>query len=103
MLYQIRLNMNCLKVLSLCFAAGLLFPETAEAAQIIENIRQTTPVRGHITDLQGEPIVGATVYIKGTTVGTITDFEGNYTLNAHESGTLVISCVGYISQEIYFS
>ena len=96
--------MNCLKVLSLFFAAGLNFlPETAEAAQIIENIHQTTPVRGNITDLKGEPIIGATIYIKGTTIGTITDFEGNYTLNAHESGTLVISCVGYITQEIYFA
>lgn len=96
--------MNCLKVLSLCFATGLFFTtEKTVAAPLIEDIRQTTPVRGHITDLKGEPIIGATVYIKGTTIGTISDFEGNYVINAHESGTLVISCVGYITQEIYFS
>ena len=57
-------------------------------------------VSGKIVDASGEPLPGASVYVKGTTNGTISDIDGNFTLSAPEDGTLVFTFVGYISQEI---
>ena len=56
-------------------------------------------VTGIVTDVKGEPIIGATVVEKGTTNGTVTDFDGNYTLELSENGTLAISYIGYKTQE----
>ena len=52
-----------------------------------------------VKDANGEPIIGATVVEKGTTNGTVTDFDGNYALELSESGTLAVSYIGYKSQE----
>ncbi|MEE3447769.1 MAG: SusC/RagA family TonB-linked outer membrane protein, partial [Bacteroidales bacterium] len=57
-------------------------------------------VSGKIVDASGEPLPGASVYVKGTTNGTISDIDGNFTLSAPEDGTLVFTFVGYITQEI---
>ena len=56
-------------------------------------------IKGIVTDVNGEPIVGANVVEKGTTNGTITDIDGNFSLNVSGS-TLLVSYIGYISQEI---
>lgn len=56
-------------------------------------------VTGIVMDANGEPIIGATVVEKGTTNGTVTDFDGNYALELSESGTLAVSYIGYKSQE----
>lgn len=56
-------------------------------------------ITGNIVDSTGEPVIGASVLVKGTSNGTITDIDGNFTLNA-ESGTLVVSFVGYKTQEV---
>lgn len=56
-------------------------------------------VTGTVKDANGEPIIGATVVEKGTTNGTVTDFDGNYALELSENGTLAISYIGYKSQE----
>ena len=57
-------------------------------------------VTGTVKDANGEPIIGATVVEKGTTNGTVTDFDGNYTLELSGNGTLSISYIGYKTQEI---
>jgi len=57
-------------------------------------------VTGKIVDASGEPLPGASVYVKGTTNGTISDIDGNFTLNAPDDAILVFTFVGYISQEI---
>ena len=57
-------------------------------------------VRGTVVDEQGEPLIGATVQIKGTAQGTVTDANGNFTLSAPATGTLVVSYVGYQTQEV---
>ena len=58
-------------------------------------------VQGQVVDQNGEPIIGASVLVKGTTNGTITDFDGNFTLqNVDNNATLVVSYVGYITQEV---
>ena len=58
-------------------------------------------VSGKVTDEAGEPCVGANVLIKGTTTGTMTDLDGNYSLTDVRKGAiLVFSSIGYTSQEV---
>jgi len=63
-------------------------------------ITAQTQVRGTVVDGAGEPVIGATIQIKGTSQGTVTDIDGNFTLSAPSNGTLVISYVGYAAQEV---
>jgi TonB-linked SusC/RagA family outer membrane protein len=57
-------------------------------------------VRGTVVDELGDPAIGATIQVKGTTHGTVTDFDGHFTLSAPAGGTLVVSYVGYSTQEV---
>lgn len=61
---------------------------------------QQISVSGTVTDSTGEPIIGATVMAQGTANGTVTDYEGNYTIKADALGTLRFSYVGYETQTI---
>ena len=70
----------------------LLLLSTALWAQI--------DVRGTVVDEQGEPVIGASVIVEGTTHGTVTDFDGNFLLNAPQGAKLDISYVGYKSQTV---
>jgi len=60
----------------------------------------TINVRGTVTDIAGEPIIGASILLQGTTSGVVTDFDGNFSLQAPGNGTLVVSYVGFITQTI---
>ncbi len=60
----------------------------------------TINVRGTVKDVAGEPIIGASVLLQGTTSGVVTDYDGNFSIQAPGNGTLVISYVGYITQTI---
>ena len=57
-------------------------------------------VTGNISDADNIPLIGATVLVKGTTTGTTTDIDGNYSIAAPEGSTLVISYTGYATQEL---
>jgi TonB-linked SusC/RagA family outer membrane protein len=57
-------------------------------------------ISGTVTDQNGEPIPGATISIPGTSVGTVTDLDGNYRLNVPEGATVVFSYIGYESKRI---
>lgn len=57
-------------------------------------------VTGTIRDNHGEPIIGANVFVKGTTSGTVTDMDGNFSLEVPEQGTLVVSYIGYLTKEM---
>jgi TonB-linked SusC/RagA family outer membrane protein len=63
-------------------------------------VQQAKPIKGTVVDKQGEPIIGANVSAKGTTNGTITDINGGFSLNIPEKSVLIISYLGYITQEI---
>ena len=56
---------------------------------------QQITVKGHVKDASGEPVIGANVVVKGTTDGTITDIDGNFTLKAPQNSTLTVTFVGY--------
>jgi TonB-linked SusC/RagA family outer membrane protein len=64
---------------------------------------QQKNVSGTVTDDQGVPLPGATVIVQETNSGTTTDFDGNYTISAEDGQTLIISYVGYTSQQITVS
>lgn len=61
-------------------------------------------IAGQVQDSEGEPLIGATIMVKGTNVGTATDIEGNYTLdNVPADGTLTVSYIGYAPRNIKVS
>ena len=60
-------------------------------------------VTGSVKDVNGEPIIGASIIEKGTSNGTISDLDGNFSLNVIPSGTLHISYIGYTNQDIAIS
>lgn len=57
-------------------------------------------VSGTIVDENNEPLIGVTLIVKGASAGTVTNLDGNYTIQAPENGTLVVSYIGYENQEI---
>ena len=61
---------------------------------------QQITVNGIVKDTTGEPVIGANVLVKGTTNGTITDFDGNFQLLANKGDIIVISFIGFTSQEL---
>ena len=74
--------------------------EEESLPHLIESVTLQQSVEGTITDETGEPLPGATVQEKGTNRGTITDIDGNFSLNVTQGATLTISFVGYETQEI---
>ena len=80
-------------------ANGHADPITTIDSKLI--VQQTSTITGKVLDSNGEALIGVNVLEKGTTNGTITDFNGNFTLNLSSSNsTLVFSYIGYVSQEI---
>lgn len=61
---------------------------------------QQITVNGIVKDTTGEPVIGANVLVKGTTNGTITDFDGNFQLSANKGDIIVISFIGFTAQEL---
>lgn len=70
---------------------------------IVQKKAQSSNVRkisGRVVDANNEPIIGASIQVEGTEIGTISDFDGNFTLEAAEGNTLVFSFIGYKKQYI---
>ena len=57
-------------------------------------------VKGNVTDMAGEPVIGASILEKGTTNGIVTDFNGDFSLNVNPGAVLVVSYIGYSAQEV---
>lgn len=75
------------------------YAESIEAP-VVENVLQQKAISGKVVDSKGESIIGANVMEKGTTNGTITDFDGNFSLKVSANSTIVISYIGYQSIEV---
>lgn len=74
------------------------------AVGILTASAQTQTVKGVVTSAaEGEPLIGATVMVKETKSGTVTDFDGNYTLKIAKGQTLVISYIGYETKNIKYT
>ena len=104
----IDLNVFRKVLIGLGISSSLFYPNNALADsyltsknEVTTTVQQTKKITGNVTNTAGEPIIGATVLEKGnTTNGTITDIDGNFTINLPANATLSISYIGYITQEI---
>ena len=65
-----------------------------------QSIKQVNKVAGIVKDINGETIIGANITVKGQSIGTITDINGRFVLDVPVNSTLIISFIGYITQEI---
>ena len=83
-------------VFSLGYAPQLF---AVSSTDTVEAVQQTKKITGVVSDAMG-PIIGANVSEKGTTNGVITDIDGNFALNVKPGATIVVSFIGYVSQEI---
>ncbi|MCH2193611.1 TonB-dependent receptor [Kordia sp.] len=76
---------------------------TQRKVQVESKIKLNKEIKGIVKDEQGNPLPTVNVVVKGTTIGTLTDFDGNFTLNIPDDNTIVvISLLGYAPQEIDF-
>ena len=85
-----------------CAIAGLLWAPQAmaeSAVNSVQSVQQTKKVSGTVVDAMG-PVIGASILEKGTSNGTVTDIDGNFSLNVQSGATLVISYIGFVTQEI---
>lgn len=80
-------------ICSILMLLGLFFCGNVQAQQ--------KTISGNVSEANGEPIIGASVQAKGTNTGTITDFDGNYSISVpSDATTLIISYVGFLTQEV---
>ncbi len=86
-------------VLSLFLLLGISGAHAIHSEKtIVYNIQE--PVTGKVLDEDGEPLPGASIVVKGTSTGTTTDFDGNYTINASTGDVLVVSYIGFTTKEV---
>ncbi|MBR5392968.1 MAG: SusC/RagA family TonB-linked outer membrane protein [Prevotella sp.] len=85
-----------------CAILGLFWSPQAKAdsaVNTVQSVQQDRKVTGTVVDAMG-PVIGASIMEKGTSNGTVTDLEGNFSLSVKPGATLVISYIGYKTQEI---
>ena len=88
-LFSLMLTLGVTGVLTVC-------PVNVKAAVT----QQTIKVKGQVVDQAGEPLIGATVRVKGMQSGSVTDMDGNFQIDASSNATLVVSYVGYKDREV---
>ena len=94
---------KALIALMVCAGFMLVQPMTAKAddsVASVQHVQQKQSVSGVVKDATGEPVIGASVVEKGTTNGTITDFDGVFNLDVAPGATLTISFIGYKTLEV---
>ena len=87
-------------ILLLALAVGAGGAIAAPVPQSQNGTVQPTVVTGQVLDENGEPLIGATVRVKGANVGTATDIDGRYSIKVPRDAILIVSCVGYKSREM---
>ena len=75
-----------------------IFDRPQAASQVAQGQQQEVTIRGMVLDDEGEPIIGANIVVPGTTIGTVTDVDGNYTINIPRGSSLRFSFIGYVDQ-----
>lgn len=98
-------EMNYLKIggvstLLLCMSPLFVMAETNDNVAVSITQQKDHVVNGTITDATGEPLIGVNVKLKDTTIGTITDLDGKFTINAPIGSQLEISYIGYKTQVV---
>ena len=88
----------------LTVSTGTVYSETGGSALNVSAVQQSSTCTGVVKDATGETIIGASVVVKGTTNGTITGLDGDFSLsNVKVGDMIVISFVGYQTQEVKFT
>lgn len=85
---------------SLISLLGTGFPQSAMADVTNNAVVQNSGISGVVTDANGDPIIGASVLLKGSKGGTATDFDGRFNIKDVKEATLIISYVGFLTQEV---
>ena len=99
-------KLNCIKLIGILSLLMLFLPIISSANTNLNNNDLSEEmmfgtITGKITDEDsGEPLIGVNILVKGTSRGTITDFDGNYSIEANEGETLVFSYTGYKDLEV---
>lgn len=98
-------EMNCLKIVGASLLLLCISPQFAVADGLKQDAvtimqQQNLKVSGVVTDEAGEPLIGVSVLVKGTTLGNITDLNGRFSLDVPEGSILEISYIGYKTQSI---
>ncbi|WP_275110824.1 carboxypeptidase-like regulatory domain-containing protein [Paralabilibaculum antarcticum] len=93
-------------IASLCCAVFFISVTPAYASSVNEKKESTVlqsqekRILGNVVDKNGESLIGVNIIVKGTTTGTITDFDGNYEISVPENATLIFSFIGFLNQEV---
>ena len=87
-----------LAVVALVLGGGTAFAAPVPQGQ--SGAVQASTVTGQVLDENGDPVIGATVSVKGTTVNAVTDFDGRFGIRADQGASLTVSYVGYGTQEV---
>ena len=87
-----------LGMLALSVMGDLTFGPVPVMASVTQ--AQTIQVKSHVVDQDGQPLIGATVKVKGSNSGTVTDLDGNFQLEAPANAVLVVSYIGFKDSEI---
>lgn len=74
--------------------------KAADEVQVVASVQQSKTVNGKVLDSSGNPVIGAAVVEKGTTNGVVTDMDGNFQLRVKDGAVIVISYIGYATQEL---
>lgn len=104
--FRIRIGRGNVFLVSLSMAVCLLnaakvFATENENVVSVQSVQQSNVVKGQVVDENGEPIIGANVLIKGTSIGVSSDVNGQFSLSAgSHKVTLLVSYVGYVTQEV---
>ena len=104
LIFQNSMKISCCLFVT-AFSALVSPAFAADVVSVKDNMSihetlQSKTVTGVVVDAAGVPVIGANVIVKGTTVGTITDFDGNYSLEVPENAVLQISYIGYLTEEV---
>ena len=104
-MYESPRNRNFLCSIPIALSLVLAIGNTSAAysnsfSNRVEIMQNNHQISGRITDSSGEPLIGVNISEKGTSNGTITDFDGKFTLNVSPNSVLVVSYIGYKQQEI---
>lgn len=87
--------------LALAMSVGAaVLPTSVKAAEAVLAAQQDGNVKGTVVDAAGDPIIGATVRVKGTTNGAVTDIDGKFSLDVKPGAVLEISFIGYTTQTV---
>ena len=94
---------NCCLSLVLLALLGMSVPYSVVAADNAlssQSTQQAKTITGKVVDVAGEPIIGASVLVKGSSTGSVTDIDGKFSVEAPVGSTLVVSFVGYATEEV---